>query len=242
MNVPVWIAELATAFWKRAAQDEPFPRSLRRSIARAMPLSVVFLPQLSIAAVLKWLQESGIVCELGSADRPLRACLVARYGHGVAFVDGADSDAEQCFSLAHELAHFLQDYWCVRQQICKRLGERALEVFDGDRAATAEERVHALLRNTPMRFRVHLMERDCDGQPVDGEIAAAEETADRLAYELLAPVEHVYANFAGCGRRRLAEKLSQFYGLTEHHAERYARILIPDEHVDPLILRLRNHV
>jgi hypothetical protein len=240
VSVPVWVAELSSAFWAEAGQLEPFPRNLRRPIAKAVSLTVVSLPKLSIAIILKWLEDFDISCELGSKDRPVRACLVARHGWGIAFVDGSDPDAEQRFSVAHELAHFLREYWHVRQQVCRKIGRATLDVLDGKRPPTTDERIQAMLRSTAIGFRVHLMERDCDGNLATGDIADAERAADRLAYELLAPAEHVCANSAQSNRGALAEKLRQFYGLPELQAARYAGILLPVVHVDPLIHRLRN--
>jgi len=95
MSVPLWVSELARLFWARARHTEPFPRNLRRSIARAVPLSVALLPELSVGAALNWLRTCGLVCELSGGDRPLRACLVARHGQGVALVDGSDEEDEQ---------------------------------------------------------------------------------------------------------------------------------------------------
>src|SRR5437879_6403771 len=128
-----------------------------------------------IAVILRWLREYGITGGLGGNDRPVQACLVARQGWGIAFVDGSDADAEQRFSIAHELAHFLLEYWQIRQEVCRKLGGAALEALDGKRCATTDERVGALLRNAPVGFRVHLMERDCEGNPATRDIALAEE-------------------------------------------------------------------
>lgn len=239
MSVPLWAAELARAFWIKARKPEPFPRNLRRSIARAVPLSVVLLPKLSVQAALNWLQKCGLICEIPGEDRPLRACLVARRGHGVALIDGSDGDDEQRFSIAHELAHFLRDYWSLRRRILKRLGAESLQVLDGERPPTAQERFHALLRNVPLGFHLHLMERDNAGNPLTSSVAKAERDADRLAYELLAPAEHVLADPPG-SVPALVRRLREFYGLPAMQASHYAGLLMPPVKTDPLLLRLRS--
>ena len=122
MTVPVWVARLAGDFWKKAGEAGPFPRNLVRPIARAVPLSVVLLPQLSIDSILKRLHSYGVDCRIDTANRPLRACLVARFGNGIAFIDGTDSEDEQRFSLAHELSHFLRDYLAPRELTCRKVG------------------------------------------------------------------------------------------------------------------------
>ena len=132
-------------------EDEAFPRDLRRPIARALPLSVVLLPSLSVRAALEWLRSWGIVCEFPGQDRLLRACLVARRGHGIALINGADTDSEQRFSIAHELAHFLRDYWIIRKQASRKLGAKALEVLDGE-PANVEERLNWLLEMYRLDF------------------------------------------------------------------------------------------
>ena len=129
-----------------------------------------------------------MVCEFPGQDRLLRACLVARRGHGIALINGADTDSEQRFSIAHELAHFLRDYWIIRKQASRKLGAKALEVLDGERPPTFEERLNSLLRNVSLGFHLHLMERTVTGNPTTVRIAEAEIDADRLAFELLAPL------------------------------------------------------
>src|SRR5262245_48996605 len=48
VRVPVWVAELAGAFWKEVGVAEPFPRNLRGPITHALPLAVVYLSGLCL--------------------------------------------------------------------------------------------------------------------------------------------------------------------------------------------------
>ncbi len=239
MNVPWWVVELAAAFWTRAGRHEPFPRDLRTAIACAFPLPVVTQRSLSTRAVREWLCRRRLACPLPNTDYPLRACLVARDGAGYIFVDDEDDPAEQRFSVAHELAHFLRHYWHPRQRAAARLGPAVLEVFDGRRAPQPVEHLHALLVGVRLGFHSHLMHRDARHMRPTSEVLVAEEEADRLAFELLAPAKEVAARLgttAGEGTRaRAATLLRDSFGLPPARAAGYAAILLPDATADPLL-------
>ena len=234
MSAPFWVVDLADRFWAEVGEAEPFPRQLCRSIARALPLSVVLLPRLWTANVLDWLRQHEIAYPMLESDRPLRACLFARYGGGFVFIDGSDSEDEQRFSVAHELAHFLRHYWQPRRNATCRLGEQVGEVFDGLRPPTREEDLRSLLSNIPIGFHMHLMSRDEDGGVSSAAIAVAEAEADRLAYELLAPAASVLASAT---RAALVGRLREVYGLPGMQARAYARQLMP-MNADPFLARL----
>jgi uncharacterized protein DUF955 len=237
MSVPLWVAELACAFWEAAAMREPFPRALQRPIRRALKMSVTLLPRLCLGSVCAWLADSGLSWSYPGANRRLRACLVAWQGWGYVFLDQADTQEERRFSLAHELAHFLRHYWQPRRAAVRRLGEQIVEVLDGRRAPTAAERLRGLLADTPLGYHVHLMERDSAGQVTAPGIRTAEWEADRLGYELLAPAADVLADTdAGT----LREVLGESFGLPPLQAARYATLLVPPSSpADPLLARLR---
>jgi hypothetical protein len=191
VSAPLWVAELAERFWAAAGEPPPFPRDLRNAVLLAVPLGIVDLPRLRVAAVDAWLAERGAACGVGVADRRLRACLVAHRGAGLVFLDGADPPDERRFSLAHETAHFLADYWRPRERAAARLGPAALEVLDGRRPPTRTERVDAVLARVPLGVHVHLMDRTPDGHAAGAREDAAEHHADLLALELLAPRDAV---------------------------------------------------
>jgi len=220
VKLALWAAELAKGFWSQVGAEEPFPRQLRGAI-RAMPLTVEPIAKLTVTKVCQWLQKNGISQGGAAHDRPLRGCVTADGGHGIIFLDAADPEDEQRFSLAHELAHFLRDYWRPRQLALERLGAQALDVLDGKRSATPSERLGALLGGVKLGFHMHLMDRDAQRRPVDCESSDAERCADRLGCELLAPAEHVAAH-SGASLKSLVELLCGYYGLPKLEANRYA--------------------
>lgn len=228
--MPLWAVELAATFWSAAGGPEPPPRSLRPAIARALPLGIVLLPRLRLAAVDRWLRRQGIECQTAAPDRALRAALVARRGHGLIFLDGVDPPDEQRFSLAHELAHFLHNYWRPRTEALARLGPSILAVLDGDRPPTSNERIDAVLTGARLGLQLHLLDRLEDGS-ADWRIEVAERAADLLACELLAPAEELLASPGAREERARQEQLRTIlidtYGLPAPIARRYAAWLCP---------------
>lgn len=212
MSPPLWVTETATAFWNETGQAPEFPRCLLRPIALSLPLAVVHLPRLRIGEVEAWLNREGVVCRVDSVDRPLRACLVARCGTGIMFIDGADDESEQRFSVAHELAHFLRHYWHPRQSAADRLGTSILAVLDNQRRATDAERVAAMLARVDLGYQWHLMDRTFEGLLASERVRIVEDDADRLAFELLAPVDDVLR------RARASEQGVSVNGLVVRHA------------------------
>ncbi len=219
-------------FWERCGAVEDFPRQLDRSIALALPVCLIKLPRLRLRAVEIWLARRGVNFQFNCRDRALRGCLVARGGEGVMFIDGADPEDEQRFTLAHETAHFIIDYWAPREKAIKKFGPAIAEVFDGSRQPTVTERVHAALTGIAIGVYADLMERDearADFNPSAWEI---EDRADRIALALLAPPEDVLA-LADTSHAQFAERhsaitslLRRHFGLPEAMAATYGRSLL----------------
>lgn len=230
MTPPLAVVTAAEVFWAEAGGGEAFPRDVRRAVARAQPVAIVLLPALHVAKADAWLRRQGLRVAMDVADRPLRACLVAHAGNGIIFVDGADAEDEQRFSIAHELAHFLLDYQQPRRAVEERLGASALEVLDGHRPARPEERIAGILADVEVRPHVHLMGR-FDELNMPGETAWSETAADALAFELLAPWEIVAQQIARPGRTgdraAVAGILMARFGLPRQPAEQYAARLCP---------------
>jgi hypothetical protein len=228
-----WLAGIADEFWIGAGTREPFPRSLEQPILWSLPLAVLKLPRLYVRDVEHWLEQRRIRFRLDCSDRPLRGCLVAFGGRGCVLLDGSDPQDECRFSLAHEASHFLLDYLRPRERAVARLSPAILEVFDGLRSPTAEERVHAVLNDVSIGVHAHLMERRGDGVLGCGRIVGAESQADRLALELLAPACEVKRRVARSRENRRFDEAARVaweiliseFGLPAVVAEPYGKLI-----------------
>lgn len=148
-------------------------------------------------------------------------------------VDGLDSAEEQRFTIAHEIAHFMLDYWRPRERALRRLGPDALEVLDGSRSPSVGERVDALLADVPLAVHTHLLDRAPDGSLVCGATIRSECQADMLALELLAPASEVVTRLqrvSGLPFAKLVDQaviyLVEEFGLPQKIADAYARQVV----------------
>ena len=224
----------AERFWLSAGRVEPFPRSLESSVVWALPLAVIKLPHLGLFNMNEWLIQKGIIARCPAQDRRLRACLFAKAGCGFVFLDGNGPDDERRFSLAHEVVHFISDYLEPRNRALTLLGDAGRDVLDGRRPPTPEERLRGVLHNVEFSTYTHLIERSPAGSVTSIQTLEAEDRADRLALELIAPRLTVLAflkkrNVTWWSPTALEiaqEILAHEYGLPVSVAKRYGEMLI----------------
>jgi hypothetical protein len=220
--------EAVNLFWQRCGEIEPFPRNLERSIALALPVTLVKLPYPKLRHVERWLRCHGVTFQFNCQSRTVRGCLIAFGGEGFIFVDGADPDDERRFTLAHEIAHFIADYWQPRQKAIMRFGSTITEVLDGLRLPNVNERLFALLAGTPIGVHIDLMERG----NVEAELWEIESRADKIALALLAPPEAVLSEVDLSATRfdqrqaTTAAVLRERFGLSASIAKSYGHSLL----------------
>ncbi len=175
-------------FWSLCGETEGFPRSLERPLALALPVALVKMPRLCLQDIEHWVNQREVPFTFSCRNREVRGCLIAQSGHGLLFVDGTDPEDEQRLTMAHEISHFLLDYWLPRERAMGKLGPQISDVLDGLRPATVTERVHAVLGSISIGPYTSLMERG-DGQ--NAIVWDIENRADQVALALLAPPESV---------------------------------------------------
>jgi hypothetical protein len=184
---------LARHFWAGTGFHDTFPREIEPVVPLKLPLPILKLSRLGVPEVERWLRQRGIATALSADTRDLRGCLIAHAGCGIIFLCGADHAEEQRLTIAHEVAHFLVDYLLPRQLVIQVMGEGITEVLDGQRLATPTERAAAILSRIRLGAHVHVLPRLGTDEDSDSVVAHAEDRADRLALELVAPQARIRA-------------------------------------------------
>lgn len=220
---------LAQQFWTRTGLPESFPRPIERAVSRSLPLTIVKLPEVTVRRIEQYLAQRGLCGPLPRDDRDMMGCLFAYRGHGIIFVCGADDPSEQRFTIAHDAAHFIMDYLGPRETIVRELGDGLLDVLDGRRPATVAERSMALLRRVQLGPHIHILPRrpwhagasTNDASFESQHIQTAEDRADALGLELVAPRQSVYqmvTQFAADYPRpeHQCDLLGAYFGLPPH--------------------------
>jgi len=178
---------LARDFWVGTDWQDTFPRRIEQAAPLKLPLVIVKQTQTNAQAARNWLQQRGIVIRLPNDQRGLYGCLVAHRGYGFIFVSDSEGIEEQRLTIAHEVAHFLADYLLPRQRVLQALGAHMAEVLDGLRRPTQAERAAAILSHIRLGAHIHLLPRPGIDADDDWAVVHAEDRADRLALELVAP-------------------------------------------------------
>lgn len=202
---------------------DKFPRDVERAALLSFPVSVLVTDGLTTAVVEDRLGRAIGRAGRGTRPRRLRGCLVALGGHGFVFLD-ADGAAAVRLALAHEMAHFIGHYLARRELAVARLGAGIVDVLDGRRLPTADERLGGVIEHCPLGVFSDVMERD-RGQPVSAMAERMECEADEAAFLALAPPALVLARARRAGAadaHGIAELLANEFGLTVGDARRHA--------------------
>lgn len=185
------LEEIAAGFWAETDLADVFPRNIEQGLALKLPVTVVKLSVVTVRTIGHWLRQHHRCSAFPSYRRDLMGCLYADGGQGFIFVCGADEPEEQRFTIAHDAAHFLADYWLPRLRVLSALGPSAAEVLDGRRKPQPKERAAAVLERVRLGPHWHLLPRRSVHPDDDERIAPVEDRADALGLELVAPRQRV---------------------------------------------------
>ncbi|MFP2924247.1 ImmA/IrrE family metallo-endopeptidase [Pyxidicoccus sp. 3LG] len=219
-----WLEEAVEACGLTASAT--FPRNLAAEVPLKLRVTVVPLPRLTSTSVSEWLARRKMHHRVVDLPRGLHGCMVAWAGVGVLFHDSTDSPAQQRFTVAHEVAHFVLDHWLPRLRALRAFGESILPVLDGLRPPTPEESLSALFERVHLGLQVKLMDRNASGLIRTGRAAESERRADRLALELLAPSALVIPLLRDATRDEAVSRVVFKFGLPREEARTYVEQLL----------------
>lgn len=227
------VENTAQEFWMLVGNASTYPCDIQTAIIMALPLELYAVARLRVHHVCDWTRRVQVGVRIPGQDRRLHGCLIAERGKGTIFFDAQDTDAEQRFTLAHELAHFLLDYQALRERAIAALGPSIMPVLNSERPPKLEERLHAALSAVHLGTMSHFMERPEEGLPTNT-VLAIEDRADQLALELLAPQLPLQTFMCQTNTPRgftarlrfLTEHLLTVYGLPDTIASSYARYIL----------------
>lgn len=185
------IARIAREFWSKAGKRRLPTFDIVGAVSLILPVDIVSLSELSLKKVEQWLSERKVVLNIDMNDRHLHGFILTFKGSGFIFINGTDSEEERRFTVAHEASHFILDYKLPRVKAIEKFGPKIIEVLDGDRNPTNEERIDGLLSSVSVQPYTHLLEKVGDGSFDSIKIFDSENDADALAVELLAPSANV---------------------------------------------------
>lgn len=205
------ISELASNFWKESGILPTYPLQptlLEQAICLLFPINTVRLNKLTAHKVASWLAARNHTIEVKD-DCRLCGLLFVHHGQGIVFIDGTLPINEQCYTLAHEIGHYLIEFEHPQKQAKQFIGDSISEVFDGARKPTIEEHLTGIITQTSVSPYIHLLEREQSSAEERFQIWAAENRADELAFELIAPFDAI------CGELRAAGKSWSFTRIQE---------------------------
>jgi len=186
MTEQLLIEGLAEKFWSLSGIVPDYPCNIEYAALAAFALPTFPIEALDIVKARESARSQNLSIQFPTRNRSLCGCLLATSRAGIILIEATDSTDEQRYTIAHETAHFLLECWGPLRQAEEVLGEGIVDVLEGRRSPTLDERLEAILSNVPLRLVSHLMERPEAGLP-SMLVLDAEDRADRLALELLAP-------------------------------------------------------
>lgn len=225
-----YIKSIAKEFWKKAGFKPKPPYDIQGAVSLNLPIDIVCLSELTVRKIEQWLLNRNVTFSIGIDDRCMHGFILTKRGNGFIFINGTDNYNERRFSIAHEVSHFLLDYKIPRDKAVESLGVGILEVLDGLRQPSYKERIDGILSTINIQPFTHFLEKSGDGSFASLKVFDAENDADSLALELLAPSTKVikkvrensdkliFSEF----RKQCYYLLLENYGLPETISEEYS--------------------
>lgn len=202
--VKPYIETIARDFWRQISRKRSGPpHDIACAVSLLLPLDIVSLSDLTLGKIYQWLISNGIKIPMSVNDRHLHGFILINSGTGFMFINGTDSEEDRLYTIAHEASHFILDYKIPRDKVIRKIGSEIESVLDGLREPTIDEQVNGIINGVSIQPFMHLLEKDGDGSFENIKTFDAENDADTLALELLAPHSEII-KITMAGRKKMS--------------------------------------
>lgn len=205
--------QIAAEFWDSANIIPVYPlqvSDLEQAAFLLYPVNIIKLNQLTLSAINQWLATHNFYPLSATEDKQLFGLLFVHKGHAFIFIDGTAGVKEQLFTLSHELAHYIIEIDRPRKQAIAQYGPDIGDVFDGLRQPNISEQFAGIVSRVGVRPYLHLLEKPEMDSESRWKVWQAENAADSLAWELLAPESLVKEKLLHKGILLRFNELKQF--------------------------------
>lgn len=185
------LKKISNRFWTDSGLKSDYPRKIEEAVLRNFPISIVKIETLAYEPLKCWFEERELFNVLPTFSGNLLGAIFAFKGNALLFVEATLPSQELRYTIAHEVGHFLFDYHFKRKRVQETVGVNAEEILDGTRVASLGERVDAILLGVDLKPYYHLLAEQKCISISRGQIESAEDNADFLADELIAPEDVV---------------------------------------------------
>lgn len=209
------LKKISNRFWVDSGLKMECPRPIEDAVIRNLPISIVKMKVLTYQSLSQWFAERNLVGILPHFSESLLGGIFAFKGNALLFVDAKLPSYEMRYTVAHEVGHFLFDYHYKRQKAKATVGDSAEEILDGTRRASLGERVDAILLGIDLKPYYHLLSDQNCISISRGQIETAEDNADFLADELIAPEDIINEMYNERGFESIAEASREIAGILD---------------------------
>lgn len=227
------IERIAREFWATSYAEFRYNYDIIKVVESSPNVHLIRIPQLNPTKITSWLTSRKIDIPVENNDRSLDGALLIQNGTVIMFIDTAENDIRQRYTLAHQVSHFLLAYQMPKERAIIKLGKEIAAALKDDTEAPVTQLVQSALQGMTGAAYTLLIEKSEDAFPSDRLNLLPESPADTLALELLAPRYQIIQETASASarlryspfKRTCQELLIDKYRIPLEIAHKYAKEL-----------------
>ncbi len=195
------IERIAREFWSTINPEYRDNFDILGAVEASLTINLIKIQDLGLRKIEDWSKARNISVKIDANDRNVHGILFITDGTVLMFVEEEGDEIQQRFTIAHEVSHFLLDYKIPRERALLEFGTEIEEVLNGNLEATHSQLVTSMIKGINLEPYSFLIEKTGNGSFLSWSNFNAENEADYLALELLAPRAKIINETVSSARR-----------------------------------------